>query len=346
MEVDLRDIIILCFFCFFFILTPKFSIADLIWKQSGVTHNLTEMGILKGIALPLAPDINNGASSTFGGTVSNSPIPENKLLLINYQQYVFYDKLNDDKGSRVHSDFSASVYGTILRMLYASPFTFANNQARILPEISIPVVTSRVDVHGKLFEKTGIGDIKAGVGVFWDNMFSFKQVNFDGLMGADVSFPTGKYKKGHLSIGHNIYDVLLFFETMSEIGLPGNHALFFKNHLQYNYYDKNNDFINPVTLDNNSDYRFGHNIQYNYMLVYKFNEVFGTGVAGFYNQQLAEDEMDGNRIKNSKEKSIGIGPIFTYAAHHIRCSLRTLFVVDSKNSPEGNVTTLIFNFML
>lgn len=344
MEVGLKNNIILYCWAVFFIFIPRFTIADLIWKQNGATYNLTHMGILKGIQLPLSPDINNGASSTFGGAANNGVIPENRLLFINYQQYAVYDKLNDDKGTHVKPRFSASVYGNIFRILYASPFTFADNRARILPEISIPFVTSRVDVHGDVFEKTGIGDIKAGISVFWNKMFSFKQVHFDGLIGADFSFPTGKYKKGHLNIGHNIYDALLFFETISVIDFPGKNALFFKNHFQYNYYDKNNDFINPVTHNKNSEYKFGHNFQYNYMIVYKFNDALGTGLAGFYNQQLSDDKMDGNKIKNSKEKSIGIGPIITYAKH-IRCSLRTLFVLDSENSPEGNVSTLILNFM-
>ena len=50
-------------------------------KNGGTRYNLTQMGIFKGLQLPLAPDVLNGISSTFGGTIFPDPLPSNKLLL-------------------------------------------------------------------------------------------------------------------------------------------------------------------------------------------------------------------------------------------------------------------------
>jgi hypothetical protein len=68
-------------------------------------------------------------------------------------------------------------------------------------------------------------------------------------------------------------------------------------------------------------------------------------ISGFYNRQISADEMDDKRIKGSKEKAVAVGPIVTVACHPLEGSLKTLFVLDAENNPEGTVTTLILNFL-
>ncbi len=335
----------LIFFFVFLTCYTSAAFADLKWSCKGTEYNLTKIGIYKGLGLGLAPGVNNGASSLFGGVLSPEPPPANKLLFLNYQQFIHFDRLMDHKGSSVDHRLNAATYAMFNRILYTSPISFANGNARIIPEIAIPWATSRVKVDGEVYKRSGMGDIKVGASVYWKNMFSVKGNGFDGFIGLDLSLPTANYKKDHLNLGSNIYELLFFFETFALLDIGVGEGLLWKNHLQFNYYTENDDFVNPVTHDRDSTYLFGHYFQYNCMLAYKFSRETGLGIAGFYNQQLFNDKMDSHEIRNSKEMSLGIGPLVTYAAHHIECSLRTIFIVDAENYPEGSVTTLIFNFI-
>lgn len=342
---------ILTFSSVFFILilsflpAPPEASADLTWKYGGTRHNLTQIGIFKGLQLPLAPDVLRGISSTFGGTIFPDPPPPNKLLLINYHQFSHYDHLKDGSGSEVPHNFSASIFSAIFRFMYTSSITFADGRARLMPEIVIPWATARVKVDGEVSRRKDIGDIKLGLGTFWKNIFSIGGLDFDSFMGLEVTLPTAKHRKEGVSIGANIYDTLFFFETLTKLNVGAGDGLFWKNHFQFNYYGKNRDFINPVTLDRGSEYQCGPNFQYNLALAYKFNKKIGGGISGFYNQQISADEMDGKKIRNSKERAVGVGPIVTIARHPLEGSLKTLFVLDAENNPEGTVTTLILNFL-
>jgi hypothetical protein len=267
------------------------------------------------------------------------------LLLINYSQFSHYDHLKDDNGSEVPHNFSASTFSTLFRFMYTSPITFAGGKARLMPEVIIPWATAHVKVDGEVSRRKDIGDIKLGLDTFWKNIFSIGDLDFDSFMVFDVTLPTAKHRKEGLSIGANIYDTLFSFETLAKLNVGTGDGLFWKNHFQFNYYGKNRDFINPVTRDRDSEYQCGPNFQYNLALVYKFNKKIGTGISGFYNRQISADEMDDKRIKGSKEKAVAVGPIVTVACHPLEGSLKTLFVLDAENNPEGTVTTLILNFL-
>ncbi len=324
-------------------LGTKNGFSDISWRYKGKKYNLNELGVYKGFGLPLSFDIAFGASSVFGGTISKKPIPKNILIFINYNQLLHYTSLKDDKGDNVPHLFHTNIFASLFRFVYSSPFSFANGKARIMPELSIPFLSIRAKVDDRVESKTGIGDIKIGLSIFWKKFFSISGISFDVFSGIDVTLPTAKYKKRELSLGNNIYDFILFYETFTKLKIGIGDGLFWKNHFQFLFYTKNRDFINPLTKSESS-YLFGPNFQYNYMLIYKFNKRFGLGISGYYNKQLLDDKMGKDRIKGSKERSIGIGPILTFSGTHIKCSLRNIFDFGSINRPKGTSTVLILNF--
>ena len=192
-------------------------------------------------------------------------------------------------------------------------------------DLLIPVVTISAD--SPLTTNPGwFGDITVGPFLQWFDTKLFGMPYFHRLE-LDFSIPTGEYdKKYALNPGSNIWVI----EPYYAFTLFMTPKLSTSWRIHYTYSTENDDTkVKP-----------GQVFHFNYSVEYEFFKNFRGAVAGYYLKQLSDDEVDGNKLANSKEQVFAIGPAVSWAASpNFFLGLKTQWETSAENRPEGNRTT-------
>lgn len=126
--------------------------------------------------------------------------------------------------------------------------------------------------------------------------------------------------------------------------LLGPHGLELSSRLHYTYNFTNDDFFTP---GGQVEMQPGQVFHLNYALTKEImSPRLRLGVAGYYVQQLTEDEINGAKINNSEEMAFAAGPVIWYNKGPFIFEAKTHFDVTVENRPEAitGVLRVIYNF--
>jgi len=329
------------------------------WK--GVS--LESYGLYKGGGLPLSPGIFNTYAFPNGGKQLVEGVPPNLVLGVGIVNIYSANKLYDSSGDRVSGTHEIDALTFFPRIVYYYPFQPNNPKIRLFTDFIVPISTihANLDLWSDLDDSTGavksywphgagaggggVGDIVwAPVALQWAG-YGSENVKFSGFIDPLIIFPTGDYKKENLfNLGSNVYTLDFIVEYYLNFPKLGNYGgLQFHNFLCYTISGKNKDFVlfaNPgfnqlVTGKTKSTYDTGDVFTANFDLNYPVSKVLTVGLNLCYIQQVTDDKLDGEKISDSKEMSLALGPNLYYINGAFSISWRTSFEVKAENRFKG-----------
>jgi hypothetical protein len=191
-------------------------------------------------------------------------------------------------------------------------------------------VNSSVGVSGNKF---GLGDI-----IVDPVVLSWHGKNWHAATGVDIYMPTGSYDKNDFAnVGRNYwtFEPILAGTYVTDSGYEASAKLM---------YDINtrNDEASKLTAPGTKTYLSGHEFHADYALGKKIGN-FNLGMAGYYYQQVTNDEANGATVPDSKGRVIAFGPALKYDYKNMAFSLKYQFETLAENRPEGN--NLWFKFV-
>ena len=242
---------------------------------------------------------------------------------------LFYNagKMNDNKGKKISPNFDVSVYAMANRFIYSSEITILG--ANLLIDAIIPLVYTDISLKG------------AGPGSFSDNKFGIGDIivepfalgwhgeRYDAAFALGLYMPTGEYNKnrpaspgkgfwtGMLSVGGTLY--------MDEAKTWSASLL-----ARYEVHSKQED----------THHTPGNDFHFEWGVGKLLGGAVDVGVAGYSRWQVTDNS--GSGTSQYKEQAHAIGPeiAFPIPALGMHVSVRSLWEFETKNLPQGNMTTL------
>jgi hypothetical protein len=250
----------------------------------------------------------NGAEDFMSGAV---PPPGN--YFINYFDYYAANKFKDGP-----PEFKLNVAADTLRFIHITDKKLFGGFWGV--HIFIPLVYMDVKVPGADDSRASLGDI-----IVDPFILSWHGANWHTATGVDIYTPTGSYDKGHLA---NISRNYWTFEPIiaGTYICPGGFEVSTK--FMYDFNTKNTD----------TDYLSGQEFHFDYTVAKKIGD-FNAGMAGYFYQQVTDDEMGGTKVPfndGNKGRVLAVGPALKYDHKNMSFSIKYLFETTVKNRPEGN----------
>jgi anthranilate 1,2-dioxygenase (deaminating, decarboxylating) large subunit len=263
------------------------------------------------------PPLNLGLTDILDGA-----LPGPGTYLTEYIQPYSANKIKNVLGG---GDLDVGVANTLAMTQFVHVYKHQVLGGNLGADLLIPVVTISAD--SPLTTNPGwFGDITVGPFLQWFDTKLFGMPYFQRLE-LDFSIPTGEYdKKYALNPGSNHWVI----EPYYAFTLFMTPKLSTSWRIHYTYSTENDDTkVKP-----------GQVFHFNYSVEYEFFKNFRGAVAGYYLKQLSDDEVDGNKLANSKEQVFAIGPAVSWAASpNFFLGLKTQWETSAENRPEGNRTT-------
>jgi len=251
---------------------------------------------------------------------------------INYFDYYSADRFAGKDGKGIIPGFKLNVTADVLRFIHVTDKQVLGGFWGF--HLFVPFMN--VDVE----TKTPLGnDSKAGLGDIIIDPFilSWHGKNWHAATGIDIYVPTGSYDEDDLAnIGRNhwTFEPILAGTVLTDSGFEVSAKL------MYDFNTRNND-ASPLAAGA-TKYLSGQEFHMDYTLAQKIAD-FNLGLAGYYYQQVTDDEADGVTVRNSKGRVVAFGPAIKYAYKNMALSLKYQFETLAENRPEGN--NLWFKFI-
>jgi len=276
-----------------------------------------------------------GAAASFIDTLPGKP----GLAVANF--FNFYDASASRQlpfGGLIAAGLDATAYSDTVVALYQTPLKLLGGYYAV--GVAIPFVwveaKGEVQVTGPLGTVTrtkrdkasGIGDI-----LFYPFMLGWTGLNndlkYDVRLG--IYAPTGEYDEGELAnVGKNYWTfepVVSLSYISSKIGLEVS---------AFAGMDFN-------TENDTTDYRSGTQFHLDVTAAEHlplFGGIIGVGANGFYYQQISGDSGSGAVLGNFKGRTVGIGPVLSYATKvwgkDLAAEVKWLSELDVKKRPDGD----------
>ena len=258
-------------------------------------------------------------------------LPPPGFHFINYLAYYNAGEVRDSEGDKVPIDFQLDVAADVLRGIYVSDLKVLG--ADLGWHAILPVVYQGVKVKG-----AGVGEYHFGLGDMYFSPFllGWHSELIHCVAGLDIIAPTGQYKREQsASIGNNHWT----FEPAVAVSLihPSGFDLDVK--LMYDIHTKNTD--EDDGFGGTADYLTGQQFHLDYNAGIAVLDSLRLGICGYYLIGLQDDEMDGEKIADSKEQVFAVGPSAMYSfspALHLVAKVQ--FETAAKNRPEGTFSWL------
>jgi hypothetical protein len=253
-----------------------------------------------------------------------------------YFQLIHATELNDVPFP-LSDDVELDVFVNLNQFIYQSDVKFLGGNPGldvIIPLVDIDVEHFLVDgVTQGLNGQDGFGDILIGPFMQWGPHMVFNRPFFQRFE-FQVTAPTGENDSDvALNPGANVWTINPYYAFTYFI-TP---KLTTSWRIHYLWSEENDD----------TDIQAGQAIHFNYALAYAVSDTVRLGVAGYYLNQLEEDEFDGHNVDDSEEEVFAIGPGLVW---HITKDLTFMSAINwethAENRPEGVRTTfrLIWKF--
>ena len=291
----------------------------------------------------------NGAEAQLIGVA-----PPPGFYIKDYNYYYTANKLKDDhghtvklsKGSPVELD-QLSVYGNIPRFIWISKLELLGGfygQHLFIPMLNVHLDVDAMTPGGpvKLHDRRGrVGDI-----IYSPFILSWHRK--DGLPHAvaavDVFVPTGAYDKDQLvNIGKNMWT---FEPAFAVTGfLPWDKNLSASIKLMYDFNTRNDSFLvgpgtaakigNPKATGVSTHLSPGQEFHFDYGIEYVVFDKLRLGIAGYFYQQVTDDDTGVGKVKDDKGRVFAIGPSAWWTYKKWIFDSHVSFETATRNRPQG-----------
>ena len=284
------------------------------------------------------PGVNLGFTSFLDGGPPAGPGFYYQL----YIQYLTSDEFKDSNGNRLLPSFAnedINVWIFLNQGIYQSNTDIPLLKGKWGLDVIVPVVSTDISygTPGPFPEDngTGFGDLLVGPFIQWDPIMGKKGPIMLNRVEFQLIFPTGKYDENkELNPGSNFFSFNPYWAA----------TLFFTPkwtaswRLHYLWNDKNDDPNRALRATfGATESRAGQAIHLNFASAYEVLEKrLRVGVNGYYLKQIADTEVNGNDVPNSKEKVLGIGPGAVYHfSQNDHLFFNVYFETAAENRPQG-----------
>jgi len=252
-------------------------------------------------------------------------VPPPGLHFVNYNLFYMASDLKDNDGEKVPGlDLKLNVFGEVTRFVYTS-------KAQILGanwgcQLFVPILrTSMMDIT-----KSGLGDI-----IIDPFILSWHRPCFHAVVGLDIYLPSGTYDKTKpVSPGRNLvtYEPVFAFTYIPPNGWS------WSMKFMYDINGENDDLkLTP-----------GNEFHFDYALGYAAHPKVKLGVAGYFYQQVTDDELAGVEVKDARSRVFAIGPgvKFNFPEKRLFLEFRPQFEMAARNASQGTAVwiKLVYSF--
>jgi hypothetical protein len=247
-------------------------------------------------------------------------------LLQEFPDTYFASELKDSQGKAIPGSNRVTSYSTTT---YAA---FISKQRVLGGWLAGEVLQPLVDVDVQLANGTssrvrGLADLTIGAGLQWapkkigSGVFVHRVV-------LDVGLPTGKYSdQRSVNIGNHFVVVNPYYALTYE-----RKKLEYSARLHYLWNSTNNDPFVGFGIRNMQP---GQAFHVNYAASYELWKDVRLGFNGYWLQQLTDHQIDGRNVRDSKERTIGLGPGIQLGGGTIWFRLNGYIETDVHNRPSG-----------
>lgn len=308
-----------------------------------VVNSLTLIALVTlAILVPISAHAEEGGSGHYGpgGFASFIDTLPGKpgLAIANY--FNFYDgNANASRqlpsGGLIAAGLDATAYLDMILALYQTPLKLLGGYYAVGAVIPYVWMKVKGEVTGPLGNTITMRDKASGIGDTMLYPFMLGWTGLNGDLKYDVRFgiyaPTGDYDKGKLAnVGKNYWTfepAVSLSYISSKIGLE----LTAFAGMDFN------------TENHKTDYRSG--IQFHLDLTVAehlplFGDLIGVGANVFYYQQITGDGGSGAKLGNFKGRTVGIGPVVSYATKiwkkDLVAEVKWLPEIEVKNRVKGD----------
>jgi hypothetical protein len=265
---------------------------------------------------PPPPSVNEPSGINLGGTSFYDGFAgPSGLSHLTYLKFSTARSIRDNTGKEngAFDNPKINIITLINQLSYYSPNTIGGG-AHLGWSLLVPIVSLDGDFGDngpKLQDNgTGLGDIVVGPQIQFDPIVNAHgRPVFVQRLAFDTILPTGKYDKNKdLNPGSNFFSLNPYWAAT---WMPAPRwEVSWRLHYLYNF--KNNDPASssaqlfegqPVR-----DTQAGQSAWANFTASYEVFPSVSVGINGYYFRQLSDDEVNGNRLSDSREKVLGIGP--------------------------------------
>jgi hypothetical protein len=252
----------------------------------------------------------NGAEDFMAGAV---PPPGN--YFINYFNYYSAGKFKDGP-----PEFKLNVAADVLRFIHITDKQFLGGLWGVhvfIPLVYMDLKMSGMSAHDR---RASLGDI-----IVDPFILSWHGKNWHAVTAVDIYMPTGNYTKTagpRANIGRNYwtFEPIVAGTYVADCGFQASGKFM---------YDVN-------TKNTDTDYLSGHEFHVDYAIGQKISD-FTLGMAGYYYQQVTDDELNGAKFNNgNKGRVVAFGPAVKYDYKNMSFDLKYQFETAAQNRPEGD----------
>jgi hypothetical protein len=247
-------------------------------------------------------------------------------LLQEFPDTYFASELKDSQGKAIPGRNRVTSYSTTTYLAFISKQRVLGGW--LAGEVLQPLVDVDVQLaNGTSSRVRGLADLTIGAGLQWapkkigNGVFVHRVV-------LDVGLPTGKYSdQRSVNIGNHFVVVNPYYALTYE-----RKKIEFSARLHYLWNSTNNDPFVGFGIRNMQP---GQAFHVNYATSYELWKNVRLGFNGYWLQQLTDHQIDGSNVRDSKERTIGLGPGIQLGGGTIWFRLNGYLETDVHHRPSG-----------
>jgi hypothetical protein len=247
-------------------------------------------------------------------------------LLQEFPEAYVASELKDSHGKTIPGSNRVTAYSTTTHVAFVS-------KKRVLGgwlsgEVLQPLVDLDVQLaNGTSSRVRGLADLTVGTGLQWAPKKIGEGVLVHRVV-LDVGLPTGMYSERRpVNIGNHFVVVDPYYALTYE-----RKKVEFSVRLHYLWNSTNNDPFAGFGIRNMQP---GQAFHVNYATSYELWKNVRLGFNGYWLQQLTDHHINGSDVRNSRERTVGLGPGIQLGGGTILFRLNGYIETDVHNRPSG-----------
>jgi hypothetical protein len=251
-------------------------------------------------------------------------------LLEEFPEAYVASELKDSNGNTVPGSNRVTADSTTTHVAFISQQSVLGGW--LAGEILQPLVDLDVQLaNGTSSRVRGLADVTVGAGLQWAPKKIGEGVFVHRLV-LDVDLPTGKYSdRQPVNIGNHFVVVNPYYALTYE-----RKKIEFSARLHYLWNSTNNDPFVGFGIRNMQP---GQAFHANYSTSYELWKDVRLGFNGYWLQQLTDHQINGSDVRNSRERTVALGPGIQLGGGTVWFRLNGYIETDVHNRPSGIMVT-------